>query len=265
MTRLNWAGSRTTDGVSEIAVLAPIRRGTPPGERRTYEERARQMIASISERHAQGLPTGLGMVQAIHFGRFIIIRPEQYLLYSVLPDIDYEEAGHCRTNAKPPKRPKVASVDEFREIDNDLNCTPALVASSWLLTLVEFDGDLRGYMRDVALGFSDDFDMLFQNCEEYPGTQDVERWWLWIRRFQIATELLYAPYGGLSVTRLKNLERFKTRFDAFVARVRSPTGSRVRDLNDLFDAFLRENGQIAGGFPSPGGRFPAPADGEDLA
>ena len=47
---LNWANSKTIGGVSEIAVLAPIRRGRIPGERRTYEERLRFVIANLAGR-----------------------------------------------------------------------------------------------------------------------------------------------------------------------------------------------------------------------
>lgn len=260
MKELNWAASRTTGRISEIAVLAPIRTGTPPGERRSYEERVRAYIANLSDRHVQGLPIGLGLVPAIHFGRFIVLRPEQYLWYSDLSCVTYEDTGKPEQDERP-KRP--APIDDFPVLDGQNRPSPRIAARSWLLTLVEFDGDLRGYMRDVALDFSDDFDMLFANCEDYPGTRDAERWWLWIRRFQIATDLLYAPYRNLSVARLKELERFKARFDAFVAQVRSPTGSRVREMDDLFDEFLRANGPIAAGFPSPGGRFPVPQEQED--
>ena len=54
---------------------------------------------------------------------------------------------------------------------------------------------------------------------------------------------------------LKQLEDFKRRFDAFVATVRSPQGSRVTNVDSLFDAFLRENQQIARDFPTPGGLY----------
>ena len=65
---------------------------------------------------------------------------------------------------------------------------------------------------------------IFENCEHYPRTADFEKFWFWIRTFQINTDLFYAPYRDLSVVRIRQLEAFKRRFDAFVASVRSPTG-----------------------------------------
>ncbi|WP_157081443.1 hypothetical protein, partial [Sphingomonas koreensis] len=76
---IQWAASRRTGNVSEIAVLAPIRKGCVPGETATFEEALRATIANITQRLQQGLPSELDKVPTIHFGRMIILRPEQYL------------------------------------------------------------------------------------------------------------------------------------------------------------------------------------------
>ena len=47
---LNWANSQTIGGVSEIAVLAPVKKGRAAGENRTYEERLRFAIGSLAGR-----------------------------------------------------------------------------------------------------------------------------------------------------------------------------------------------------------------------
>jgi hypothetical protein len=120
---------------------------------------------------------------------------------------------------------------------------------------VEFDGDIKVYMRDIAEFLGQDFDYIFENCENYPSTENFEEFWLWIRRYQINTDLFYAPYSNLSVARIRQLEDFKNRFDQFVAQVRSPTGPLVRSMDELFDEFLRETQQYASGFPSPSGIF----------
>jgi hypothetical protein len=131
---------------------------------------------------------------------------------------------------------------------------------SWLLTLVEFDGDLRTYFRDVAQFLSSDFDSIFCNCEDFQSTRDFESFWAWIRRYQIETDLFYPRYRDLSVTRIKQLQDFKRRFDEFVAKVRSPTGPNVKSMDELFDEFLRKTQQYARDFPTAGGIFKPGAD-----
>ena len=88
------ATSRSVGLLSEVAVLSPIRKGRVPGERRTYEERARTLIATIENRVQQGIPHELDEVTTIHFGEIIVIRPEQYLVYSE------RRRGHLRGSAE---------------------------------------------------------------------------------------------------------------------------------------------------------------------
>jgi hypothetical protein len=275
--RLRWATSQRIGGVTELAVLAPIRKGTVPGERRTFEERLRATIANLARRHQQGIPNELDRLSTIHFGRLIIIRPEQYLLYSKLSDITYEDEPSTQTSrpAAPGDVPR--PIDDYEEIGDETPLRPVEAPSpeedgdeggeskpphlrSWLLTLVEFDGDLKAYMREIAQFIGQEFDRIFENCEEYPRVEDFDKFWIWIRRFQINTSLFYSTYPHLSVVRLRQLEAFKRRFDGFVARVRSPSGPTVRSMDELFDEFLRENQQYGSGFPSPGGTYPEDDD-----
>ena len=279
--RLKWATSQQIGSISEIAVLAPIRKGIVPGERRTYEERLRATIANLAMRHRQGIPTELDRVSSIHFGRMIIIRPEQYLFYAKdIQNIDYYcedtedtdgaegaegAAGAAVLAAAPANGGSIDSdmpmpLDDFSEIPEP-TATPRRVGQpkpklrSWVLTLVEFDGEFKSYMREIARFIGTEFDRIFDNCEGYPGTADFEKFWIWIRTFQINTDLFYASYRDLSVVRIRQLEAFKRRFDAFVATVRSPTGPTVRSMDEMFDEFLRENQQYAAGFPAPGGTY----------
>jgi hypothetical protein len=274
--RLKWATSQQVGGVTELAVLSPIRKGVVPGERRTYEERLRAAIANLAKRHQQGIPTELDRVSTIHFGRMIVIRPEQFLLYSELTGLSYNE------DRRPTRIPGSFSpavvpmpIDDYREIappalpEEGAAEEPGQAAKqelatdqpkpelrSWLLTLVEFDGDLKAYMREIAHFIGTEFDRIFDNCEEYPKSQNFEKFWAWIRSFQIRTDLFYASCPHLSIVRIRQLEAFKRRFDAFVARVRSPTGPTVRSMDEMFDEFLRENQQYGSGFPLPGGTYP---------
>lgn len=250
---LRWAASKTVGGVSEIAVMTPVLTGLVPGERRTYEERLAAVIDGLAARVEQGLPNLLNLVQSIHFGRITLIRPEQYLLGSQNMGVDFGPDRRAGTGAHVPLR-----IDPYEQLDPPGGRPRRMRRGqprSFLLTMVEFDGDLKVYFRDVAVFFSLGFDQLFQNCENYPGTENFELFWQWILRYQINTALFYAAYPQLSVVRIKQLELFKQRFDAFVAKVRSPAGRLVPSMDELFDEFLRENQQIAFGFPAPGGTY----------
>ena len=270
--QLQWATSRSVGVVSEIAVMAPVRLGCPPGERRTYEERLRLVIADLAARAEQGMPNELDRIPTIHFGRMIVIRPEQYLAHSNVEGVKYwGEAGDPAPKDQrvpkpmddyqtiitpPPAAPNAPQDDQtLSRIGLDQKPQDSPVLRSWLLTLVEFDGDLRTYMREIAVFLNKSFDSVFQNCENYPTTENFERFWLWLKRYQISTDLFYARYPNLTATRIKQLEDFKRRFDAFVARVRTPTGRRVASMDDLFDDFLRDSQQYAADFPTPGGVY----------
>jgi hypothetical protein len=250
--KLNWANSKSVGRVTEIAVMAPVKTGCVPGERRTYEERLREAIANINVRHAQGLPTELGAVPTIHFGRIMLIRPEQYLVYSNASCVEYFTGTTAQEgNAG---APIPLPFDEYEDgISQGTRPPQQGEFRTWVLTTVEFDGDLKVYFRDIARLLGRAFDSIFENCEDFPGTASFERFWQWIRRYQINSQLFYAPYSTLTVARLKQLETFKSRFEAFVGRVRSPTGRRVEHMDELFDEFLRENQQYARNFPTAGG------------
>jgi hypothetical protein len=245
---LNWAMSKSVGEVTEIAVLAPIRKGRIPSERRTYEARLRFVISTLQGRIQQQLPTELDEVPTIHFGRMIIIRPEQYLVYSKVPGVEYVESERNGSTPIP------APIDDFDDGHKERpNQKPDF--HSWLLTLVSFDGDLKVYFKDIAAFLDSDFDRVFCNCEDFTSVRCFEAFWTWIRRYQINVDLFYPRYPDLSLVRIKELEDFKRRFDAFVAKVRSPTGKRVESMDELFDEFLRNSQQHARNFPTPGGTF----------
>jgi hypothetical protein len=243
---LKWAESKSVGGVTEVAVLAPLRKGRVPGERRTYEERARTLIATIETLVRQGLPTLLDPVATIHFGEIIVIRPEQYLVYSEVGGVSYEPA---------PDAAVPMEIDDYQPAPTRRQGGPEF--RTFLLTIVFFDGDLKPYFKDVSTFTNRRFDQVFENCEDYPamGVADFEGFWNWIRRYQVSVDLFLCRYPNLSAVRIKQLEAFKRRFDAFISRVRSPTGRRIHNIDDLFDAFLRENEQYPQNFPGPGGVF----------
>ena len=239
---LIWAKSRRLGGVSEVAVLAPIRKGRVPGERRTYEERARTLIATIEATAQPGIPTELDAVTTFHFGEIIVIRPEQYLTYSNVTGVGYQP---------PPDSEIPVEIDDYDPGPN------APEFRSFLLIIVFFDGDIKPYFKDIAIFTASKFDQVLDNCEDYPsgGCRDFESFWTWVRRYQVPVDLFLCRYKNLSAVQIKQLEEFKRRFDAFVARVRGPGRERPHNIDDLFDEFLRENEEYAPNFPTVGGVF----------
>ena len=237
--------------------MTPIVPGRIPGERRTYEERLRRLLDSTQSRAERGLPTAVLQVPSIHFARWVIIRPENYLLHSNLSDVTYYD--HNPVNGVP-LRNVVAPIDHYKEGENSPDAPPGVTdpdsgLRSWLLTLILFDGDVQVYGREIATFVRRDVDRIFENCEDYPYAENFSDWWVWFRRHQLNTEVFYNACPGLSVARIRELERFKEKFDAFVARVR-PHGQCCKEPTDaLLDEFIRSTQTISSGFPSAGGVF----------
>ncbi len=269
--RLNWARSRWAGNISEFGVMSPIIPGRIPGERQTYEERLRFVLDGLGRKSDAGLPSALSRIPSLHFGRVMIIRPEHYLTNSKLelPGTYYDEHA---PNEPAPTYNIPRPLDQYVEFDpvspKDLTepSTPAEAVNpahnpnefrSWLMTQVIFDGDPIKYLREIGEFIENDFDRVFENCEEYPMARDFEPFWAWVKRYQIRPDVFYTPYPDLSVTRMKQLQVFKDRFDAFVAQVRSPTGKKVENMDALFDQFLRDNQQFSSDFPTPGGMYRA--------
>ena len=264
-----WTTSKTLGDKTEIAIMAPIRLGRVPNERRTFEERARFKIAALMRSVEQGLPTELSRILTIHFARMIVIRPEQYLIYSGTPgfpkpgvECDLPENASFRSRIDP-EAGEVWKFDEFDDETGSVKKPDEPEFRSWLLTQVIFDGDIKVYFRDIAEFIKDRFDDVFFNCEDFPGTGDFEAFWQWIRRYQLPNDLFISAYPSLSVARIKYLESFKRRFDEFVTTVRSAQGDRLQPMDELFDEFLRQNEQFASGFPAPGGVYTAATSDEE--
>lgn len=291
---LDWAQSKTVGQITEIAVLAPIRKGRIPRERCTYEERLRLVVGSLQARVAKGMPSTLDRVPTIHFGRIMILRPEQYLVGSNVPGLDYQDAerghggrngnqggngdgGNCgarhgnddgdtgigRIAAPLPGSTTTipAPIDDFSDIRGNQAPQPRPTFRSWVLTLVSFDGDLKAYFRDIATLLDTDFDLIYRNCDDFPGVRDFEAFWTWIRRYQINVDLFYPRYSDLTAVRIKELQDFRRRFDEFVAEVRgAPDVKRVASMDELFDQFLRMSQHYARNFPASGGTFESGSD-----
>jgi hypothetical protein len=255
-----WATSIVRGRVTEVTILTAIKRGFIPGEVRTYEERLRSLLTSLNDRANANVPTPISAIATIHFARWFIVRPEQYLRYSALPCVTYEDDGAAAPvdpTASPPTLPHsvpAAYDPDYRPSDAG-PAPPAL--PTWLVFTSNYDGDLKAYIRMFSEQIAGEMDRIWSNCEGYPlaGARDFEKFWLYVRAHQIETNAFFAAYPQLSTPRVNQGRVFKDQFDAFVARTRGPDGRSVPDIGALLDDFIAEQQEYTKDFPGDGGLY----------
>jgi hypothetical protein len=240
----NWVTSKSVGGVSEVTLLTPIKKGLVPGELRTYEQRLDTELQLVQQRIDQGVPTPIGHLPTIHFARWLILRPIQYL-YCDKGQLYCDREANLRSHQAP-------TETDARKVKVDLD-----TLTSWLLFTSNFDGDMKTYLRDFSVVLGEDVDRIWGNCEGYPpgGARDFDAYWAYAKRYQLTTDAFSNAYPGLSVPRIHQLAVFKELFDAFVARTRGPDGRSVAGLPEAFDRFIAETATIPGGFPDAGGIY----------
>jgi hypothetical protein len=257
-----WATSIVRGRVTEVTVLTPIKRGFIPGEYRTYEERLRSLLASLNQRANDGVPTPITAIATIHFARWFIVRPEQYLRYSNVPGVAYEPSPEPPPppdpHASPPTLPYriPATYDpDYRLAEQASAALPVL--PSWLVFTSNYDGDLKAYIRMFSERIAGEMDRIWSNCEGYPlaGAKDFERFWLYVRAHQIETNAFFAAYPELTTARIQQLRVFRDQFDAFVARTRAMDGRSVPNIGALLDEFIAEQQAYTKDFPNDAGLY----------
>jgi hypothetical protein len=232
-----WAKSKTFGGVTELTLLTPIKPGPIPGERRTYEERLRFELASIQRRVDKGLNTPIGILPTIHFARWLILRPDQYLQGACFPT-------GMLPNLAPYRYEEEKDGHDYR-------------FRSWLFFTSNFDGDLKAYLHEFSIFLGPDVDRVWGNCEGYPeeGSWNFEAYWQYAKRHQIPTDAFYNAYPALSVPQIHRSSVFKARFDAFVRATRTADGRSVENVAELLDQFILENQHYSADFPAVGGSY----------
>lgn len=251
-------------GATELTVMTPIRRGLISGEIRTYEERLRSALQSLKKRAAQSIPTPIGQIPTIHFARWYILRPEQYLRFSTIPHITEADPSHpFQTSSRPPSLPETRlSLQDpnYRELTGDASDTEsAPTLPSWLVFTSNFDGDLKAYIREFSSNLATDLDLIWSNCEGYPdrGAADFETFWAYIQSYQLEVGAFFAAYPELTTPRIQQLAAFKDAFDAFVVRTRNSDGTSVETIGRELDAFIQLQQAYTQDFPDAGGLYDA--------
>lgn len=217
-----WVDSKTIGGVSELTLLTPIRQGIIPGETRSYEQRLNDELTDLCRRVAAGVPNPIMRISTIHFARWLIVVPAQYLSMDM-------------TQGEIAKHPY----------------------HSWLLFTSSFDGDLKTYLDDFSCILAKDVDRIWANCEDYPvgGAKDFDAFWAYAKHYQLTTQAFYNAYPGVSVSRVHELADFRRLFDAFVSATRKPDGSSIDGIGAAFDQFLSQALSFPQNFPARGGVF----------
>jgi hypothetical protein len=217
----NWVDSKTIGGVSELALFTPIRQGSIPGETRSYEQRLTDELRGLRQRVEAGLANPIMRIRTIHFARWLILVPNQYLYL--------DKAGRAK---------------DYRY-------------HSWLLFTAYFDGDLKAYLDDFSAILAKDVDRIWGNCEGYPleGSSNFDQFWAYAKHYQLTTLAFYNAYPGVSVPRVHELVDFRRMFDEFVAATRRPDGTSVEGIGAEFDRFLAKSLSFPQQFPARGGVF----------
>ena len=217
----DWVDSKTIGGVSELTLFTPIRQGIIPGETRSYEQRLTDELRELSERVEAGRANPILRIPTIHFARWLILVPGQYL---------YQDAG--------------GTVENYPY-------------HSWLLFTAYFDGDVKTYLDDFSEVLAKDVDRIWGNCQGYPleGSSNFDAFWAYAKHYQLTTLAFYNAYPGLSVPRVHELHDFRRMFDQFVAATRCPDGTSIEGIGAEFDRFLAKSLSFPQQFPARGGIF----------
>lgn len=253
-----WATSIVRGKVTEVTILTPVKRGLIPGELRTYEERLRTLLASLNDRANNNVPTPISMIATIHFARWFLVRPEQYLRYSKVPGLRYENDGQP-PNDPTASRPTLphSSLADYEPDYRAAGSGEPTILPTWLVFTSNYDGDLKAYIRMFSERIAPEMDRIWTNCEGYPlaGASDFEKFWLYVRAHQIETNAFFAAYPDLTTPRVQQDRVFKDHFDAFVARTRGRDGRSIPEIGALFDEFIAQHQAYTKDFPGDGGLY----------
>ncbi|WP_213954397.1 Dyp-type peroxidase domain-containing protein [Variovorax sp. dw_954] len=157
--------STVLGGITNLSVLAPVKKGMVIGfEPISYLERLRKVLDALySARQNVRESELLQPVFPDSVGQFGIIDHFRYALVPPVPGLPLDEA----------------QPDD----------------GTWRLSLnVTFDGGWEPYMRVIYRDLGELLDLLFCNCDDYPGskTSRYEDYCAWVRRNEVAGGTFYA-------------------------------------------------------------------------
>lgn len=105
-----------------------------------------------------------------------------------------------------------------------------------LLFTSNYDGPFDGYLREFSALIAEELDLVWGNCEDYPGAAHYDAFFAWVRRHQVPTTCFYAATPDLTLRDIQQLRDFKRRHDAFLAALEAAPGN----LTALFSKLMQE-------------------------
>ncbi|MEJ8845660.1 hypothetical protein [Variovorax rhizosphaerae] len=201
--------STVLGGITNLSVLAPVKKGMVAGfEPISYLERLRKVLDALySARQNVRESELLQPVFPDSIGQFGIIDHFRYALVPPVPGLPLD--------------------------------VPQPEDGTWRLSLnVTFDGGWEPYMRVIYRDLGELLDLLFCNCDDYPGskTSRYEDYCAWVRRNEVTGGTFYAdsvmPLGDhqyLAEVEKKQREAgASATVDADIARIALPSEVKAR-------------------------------------
>ncbi len=78
-----------------------------------------------------------------------------------------------------------------------------------LLFTSNFDGDMKHYFRSFSLQLTRDINAVWENCEDYPGAEDFDRLWQYVKEHQRTTRTFYNAYPTLTMPEIERIDALK--------------------------------------------------------
>jgi hypothetical protein len=103
-----------------------------------------------------------------------------------------------------------------------------------LLFTSNFDGNWLDYLRDFSTLAPDGIDLIWGNCDGYPGARQFDEFTAWVRENQVKVDLFYPAYPEATVKDVLKALDWKAKTENYLRELQKP--------------------------PQPGGGGPGPGD-----
>jgi hypothetical protein len=91
-----------------------------------------------------------------------------------------------------------------------------------LLFTSNFDGTWMESLRDFSTLTPDGLDMIWGNCDGYPGARDFDKFTAWVRAHQVKVDLFYPAYPNATVKDVLQALDWKAKTDVFLRELSKP-------------------------------------------
>ncbi|UQA62569.1 hypothetical protein [Polyangium aurulentum] len=84
-----------------------------------------------------------------------------------------------------------------------------------LLFVSMYVGDLEPYLKDFSIRVAWGLDLIWTNCEDYPGASNFEPFVAWVKRYMGQSDCFYASNPDMTVVDIKWLKGLHAHFEEF--------------------------------------------------